>query len=394
MKAVLLPNLVEFPAFSMKRYATELEAALRQVASPSWQVDALQVHQSRTVKKLLGGERGDTWGLRAGLFVKYPQAINKAKASHKADVYHVLDQSHASLTRALDADKAVLTCHDIIPFLASKGLVPIPVSRWNAKTYPRRLQDMNRCCHIIADSQSTRNDLIEHGKIAGEKISVIYPGVGDVFHKAPGNATEQRTALRIKHGIPQNAPVVMHLSTPNRYKNTPALLRALGRLKQSSIGPVWFLRLGADFFDDEQELIRELGLGDFVVHAGRGFTDEVLASYYRTADVFAFPSLWEGLGWPPLEAMACGVPVVVSNVASLPEVVGNGGMTVAPTDDAALAEALHTLLSDAALYENMRSRASAHAGKFTWERCARQVLSVYESVAGKAPVRAEAVNAP
>ncbi len=131
-----------------------------------------------------------------------------------------------------------------------------------------------------------------------------------------------------------------------------------------------------------------------MIHAGRGFDDQTLADYYRTADVFAFPSLWEGLGWPPLEAMACGIPVVTANVASLPEVVGDGGITVAPTDDAALADALYALLSDKTLYAQTRNRALAHAGAFTWERCAREVLGVYETVTGKPAVRAEAVNAP
>jgi glycosyltransferase involved in cell wall biosynthesis len=245
------------------------------------------------------------------------------------------------------------------------------------------LRDMDKCARVVAVSHSTKQNLVEHGGISPDKITVVHNGVGAVFTTvSPEQTAQERAALRTKHGIPVEASVVMHLSTPNRYKNTPTLLRALGRLKQRAGGPVWLLRLGADFFDDEQELMRQLGIGDFVVHAGRGFDDETLARYYRTADVFAFPSLWEGFGWPPLEAMACGVPAITANVASLPEVVGDGGITVAPTDDAALAEALDSLLSDAGLYSKVREKAIAHARQFTWERCAREVLSVYESVTG------------
>ena len=98
------------------------------------------------------------------------------------------------------------------------------------------------------------------------------------------------------------------------------------------------------------------------------------------ADVFAFPSLYEGFGWPPLESMACGIPVVASNVASLPEAVGAGGIIVDPQDWDALANGLRRVLTDAALHADLRAKGLAHAGGFSWEKCARGTLAVYERV--------------
>ena len=109
--------------------------------------------------------------------------------------------------------------------------------------------------------------------------------------------------------------------------------------------------------------------------------DEQLPALLNAAEVFAFPSHFEGFGLPPLEAMACGVPVVCSNASSLPEVVGEAGLLVAPDDLRAWVEALDRLLSDPALRQDLRGRGLARARQFTWEAAARQTLAVYERAA-------------
>lgn len=387
-KAVLLPNVVGFPSESMRRYAMELERALRLVTqedtSNDWEFEAIHCEPSDAVAaRFGGGERGKRMAGRHARFVRYPHLIKEAAG---ADIYHVLDHSHTNLALVPPAAKTVLTCHDIIPLLAAKGMIPMPTGRFTQYTFPLRIRCMKRCHTVIAISESTKKNLVEVAGLSPEQVTVVYYGVNRAFAPLPekesGAAAEERQGILANHNIPAHGRVLFHVGTATRYKNTPAILHALKALKEDPrIGDkVYFLRVGADFFDDEKALIETLGVGDRVRYAGKIFDDTLLAAYYRAGDVFVFPSIWEGFGWPPLEAMACGTPVVTSNVASLPEVVGDAGITVAPQDHAALIEALRSILTNDDKRHLLREKSLLRARRFTWEECARGTLSVYEKV--------------
>ena len=158
------------------------------------------------------------------------------------------------------------------------------------------------------------------------------------------------------------------------------MLKALHVLRTSVPLKIKLLRIGAPFAAEEQNLINEFGLDDHIVHAGRVDGDERLAGFYRAADLLAFPSMWEGFGWPPLEAMACGTPVVASNAASLPEVIGDAGLLVEPQDSEGLARAMQRLLTNDELRRSLIEKGLQRARCFTWERTALDTLAVYERV--------------
>ena len=309
------------------------------------------------------------------------------------DIYHVLDHSHANLALSAPPGRAVITCHDIIPLLASMGLIPIRVPRLTRYTFPLRIRCMKCCGMIIAISQSTKKNLVEIAGINPDKIGVSYCGVNPAFAPMPAepnfNPADERLRILSKYGIPDSASVLFHVASPTRYKNTPAILRALKALREdAALGQqVWFLRAGADFFDDEKQLIQELRIGDRIRYAGFVPEDKDLAAHYRSADVFVFPSLWEGFGWPPLEAMACGTPVVCSNVSSLPEVVGEAGVLLPPQDHAALVEALRGLLTHKSARLALSEKSLARARRFTWEKCAVDTLEIYEQTLKRAANR-------
>src|SRR5262249_16240152 len=133
--------------------------------------------------------------------------------------------------------------------------------------------------------------------------------------------------------------------------------------------------------DSVRDTVQKLGLGDSVRFPGY-IEQEDVAAVYSLATVFAYPSLLEGFGLPVLEAMACGAPVLTSNIPSLPEVAGDAAVLVPPTDVDAMAEGLGRLLEEDALRRDLSARGLARAAQFSWERCARETLAVYQAVAG------------
>ena len=380
MKATLVPNIVGFPSYSMVRYAEDLSVALRQIAPPDWEFEMLQGLPLAAIKRLLPGAQGEKWAGRIGRFVTYPSQA----ARSVADVYHVLDHSHANIIRSLPADKTVITCHDVIPLLGAKGQIPVSVGRATRYTFPLRIQLMRRCRYILADSESTRQDLMEHGSVPAEQIVVSHLGVKPAFLEEATDRSEKTRAIRRRLEIPEDAQVVVHVGNTERYKNTPTVLRALKRLTEDyEVGKhIYLLRLGSPLREDETELAASLGISERIKWAGSVRGDAAFADHYRSGDVLAAPSIYEGFGWPPLEAMASGVPVVASKVASLPEIVGDAGLMVSPMDDEALATCLHQILTVHKLRDTLIARGKKRASAFTWENCARRVLSVYENLYG------------
>lgn len=382
-EAILLPNITSFPSESMRRYALELGQALRATCGPEWKIKDMVCEPEDSISTLFGGgARGESMASRHARFLKYPGMIRRATG---ADVYHILDHSHANLATATPPERSVLTCHDIIPLLAAKGMIPMPVPRFTKYTFPLRVRCMKRCRKIIAISHSTKKNLVEIAGLPDDKVEVVYYGVNPAFGPDPRNGVsreQERADIIRQNNLPEGARLILHVATPTRYKNSPAILRALRILKEDAkIGKdVWFVRIGADFFDDEKALIEELGVGDRIKFIGRITDDQTLGAYYRAADVFVFPSIWEGFGWPALEAMACGTPVIASNIASLPEVVGDAGLTVSPQDYAALAAGLSGLLGNEDERKSRAARCLQHSKKFTWSECGRNTLAVYEKV--------------
>lgn len=362
---------------SIKRYAQELTEALVQLNLPQTQIQALTCHHVEWVAALLPPKLGLPMADRLGRFMRYPQLLRRTKG----DVFHILDHSHANLVDALPVEKTLITCHDIIPLLAAQGKVPVVASRNAMRRFPQILEQISRCRLVLTVSEATRAGVLEHTTLSPEQVHVVYHGVGTAF--SPHGLEGERTALRARYGIPDDAKVLMHVGTGGHYKNLPGVLRLLQALLSDHAlkDHVWLLRVGTAFDAEQEALVDTLGIRHRVVQAGRVPTDTELAAHYRAADLFVFPSLWEGFGWPPLEAMACGTPVIVSKIASLPEVVGPHNLTHDPTDTDAWAQSALQLLTDPVCHGRYQESARAQAALFTWERCARQTAELYRRVA-------------
>ncbi|MFZ2488200.1 MAG: glycosyltransferase family 1 protein [Anaerolineae bacterium] len=236
-----------------------------------------------------------------------------------------------------------------------------------------------RAAHIITVSEHARREIIDRYHVPASRISVTYEAAGAQYQPVEDPAA--LAAVRMKYSIGPR-PYVLALGNLQPRKNmarlVQAFLQAAGHADDESV-----LVLAGKAQWRESDIFRavqQAGLAGRVLFPG--YVDDAdLPALYSAATVFVYPSLYEGFGLPPLEAMACGTPVISTNAASLPEVVGDAALTITPTDTEALAAALRAVLADAALRTDLRTRGLARAAQFSWDRCARDTMQVYAAVA-------------
>jgi len=229
---------------------------------------------------------------------------------------------------------------------------------------------------LIAISKQTRDDLIEFYQTPAEKIHVIYEGIDERFHPA-----SDAEIARVKAEYSPDRPWLLMVGTLEPRKNHAAAIRALRILKREGF-PHRLLCVGGKgwLFGQVNAIVAELGLTNDVVFAGYA-PDQDLPALYSGADCSLVPSLYEGFGFPVLEAMACNAPVVSSNTSSLPEVAGDAALLVPPTDHQALADAIRLVLTQPGYANQLRTRGLVQAAKFRWEKCAAETAALYHAVA-------------
>ncbi|MGC9396068.1 MAG: glycosyltransferase family 4 protein [Anaerolineae bacterium] len=239
-------------------------------------------------------------------------------------------------------------------------------TRWNA-----RVAD-----HILADSCATRDALVQAYKIDAAKITVTYPGYDS--NLAPVRDARALAAVRARYAIP--GPYILFIGRLQPRKNLVRLIEAFTCLAPDRSDLSLVLAGPAGWLAEPiHARVRELGLEARVLFPGYvAETDK--AALISGAQVFAYPSLYEGFGFPVLEAQACGVPLLASTTSSLPEVVGNGGLLVDPLDTSAIAEGLGRLLDDVDLQHDLIARGTANLRRFSWDAAARTVLTVIENL--------------
>ena len=292
-----------------------------------------------------------------------------ARWAHRLDV---IDLPESPMPGFL-SKRAVAMVHDITPvlfpsFLLAKGRL----------FYQRALAfGARHLGRITVPSQCTKDDLVRHLSADPERVTVVSRGVDPRFQ--PAQHFEPMAAVKRRHHLPDR--FILYVGTLEPRKNLPRLIGAYRRLREEGVRHGLVIAGARGWLcDDVFEAAGRDGLGEHVVFTGHVNEDDLLA-LYQSADVFAYPSLYEGFGLPVLEAMACGVPVVCSDRGSLPEVAGDAALLVDPTDEPALAAALVRALHDEDLRREMVARGLRRAGEFTWDRVARSFLLVYREVA-------------
>jgi glycosyltransferase involved in cell wall biosynthesis len=286
----------------------------------------------------------------------------------RADVVHVLDAS-TGLGIGLRLDVPVVaTVHDVIPVLQMNGRLAGPrPSALARRTIRRTVRDLGRARRIVADSEATARDLVELGEVDATRVRTIGPPVPPAFLGLGPRVGGLRELL------------VLHVGSDAFYKNRIGVLRVLGRVRQRL--PARLALVGPALSGDTARCADALGLRDHIeVHAAP--TDADLAALYERAAVLLMPSLYEGFGWPALEAMASGCPVVCSTAGSLPEVVGAAALTAPPADEEALAGHVARVLSDGALAQELSAAGRERSRRFRLDDMARGLAEEYRAAAG------------
>jgi glycosyltransferase involved in cell wall biosynthesis len=270
--------------------------------------------------------------------------------------------------------RTLLTVHDL-SFVRHPQTADPHLYRYLNVAVPRSVR---RADHILADSQNTAHDLTELWDVPSGKISVLYPGVESRFRPVTDAAELDR--VRNRYDLPQH--FIFTVGTLQPRKNYERLIRAFSQLRVATKDHSHRLVVAGGkgwLYESIFDSVRELGLEERVLFPGF-VDDEDLPALYTLADLFAFPSLYEGFGLPVLEAMACGTPVICSEASSLPEVAGDATLLVDPLDMEGWTQAMRQALNDEELRRSLVARGLAQARGFSWERAARELQRLCRSL--------------
>jgi glycosyltransferase involved in cell wall biosynthesis len=292
----------------------------------------------------------------------------------RADLFHA---PHYVLP-ALAPCRSVVTIHDCIhlrfpQYLPSRlGHTYARMALWVAT---------HRSARVLTVSEASKRDILEFFDVPESKITVIYNAIDERFSEEP--AADE--VLRVKERYQLNDPFILYAGNIKPHKNLVRLIEAFSQIRQGPFQELKLLIIGDQIskLPALRRAVHQLKLHKHVRFLGY-IPDETLAVLYRSAEVFVFPSLYEGFGLPPLEAMASGTPVVTSNVSSLPEVAGDAAVLVDPYDVDSIVEGLRRVLSDPALAAELRRKGLERAREFSWERSVAKTRQVYQQVGGGA----------
>ena len=365
---VLYRNFLEDNRTSMEVYSNNLEQALKLVAS-----DALIIKSYRPwiPNWLLKSKLPKGFQIRYARYLLYPlQAKSK-----QGTINHIVDQSYGHLLRLIDGERVVITVHDLIPILAWKGNIPGLSYPHFPLFYKLIISSLKKANAIIAVSHSTKRDLINYCGLDASKITVVHNGIDDCFQSF---TDEKKYKLRGSFGFPDKNTFIILITGNQSYKNHSTSFQVMSKLQRISNKEIQLVWLGADDKTYEKYSI-EINLKNKAIKLNN-ISLKRLVELYNSVDCLLFPSWYEGFGLPPLEAMACGIPVVTSNVASIPEVVSDAAIMLRPDDVDGLAMAIKNFIDNDTLRKKYIIRGFYNVDRFTWTRHATSLLPIYQKI--------------
>lgn len=303
-------------------------------------------------------------------YLTYPRKVG----AERADLVHVLDHSYAHIVHSVKRGPRVVTVHDLFPVMTVERGDTGMRERIRDRLLGRVLSGLRGADAWIVATEWLRGGLAEwlgHD----ERIHVIPFGVDDDFFAAPA---EPRESIRRRLGLPSGAFTVLHVGNVAPRKNLPGVIAAVHGLRAAGLD-AWLLRVGDALTRDQQADVEARGIADRVRALGAASESDLRAAY-RAADVLLFPSHYEGFGFPVLEAMACGLPVVTSGLGGLVEAAGEAAVVVGDQDVNLCVTALRRVAAEPAWREQVIARGREHARRFRWAATARRTADLYRSL--------------
>ncbi len=371
---VMIVRRVPGATFSLEVYADNLVAALKTVR-PSWEIQEIAPIPWNSPDKL--------WQSGSGIkkyyetFWRHPRAVSRLDA----DIFHVIDQCEAHIAYRLhQANKpVVVTCHDLVQFvypeiLRDQSRIPaLSLAMWKYAVGGMKSAD-----HIISVSSNTAQDVNRMLGINLDQITVVLNGSNPEFRVLPYDEVAE---IRDKFGRSPDSFCMLNVGSTHQRKNILTVLKVLKMLRSQGF-PICLWRTGGDFSKEQKAFIQEHNLSEYIYDLGSP-NKERLIQIYNAADVLVAPSLYEGFGLTVVEAMACGTPVITSNVSSLPEVVDNAAILVDPFNVEAISKSILKLQKDSQYRQQLIEKGLARAKFFSWLKTAEQVARVYENTVQK-----------
>jgi glycosyltransferase involved in cell wall biosynthesis len=287
------------------------------------------------------------------------------------DIYHV-PQNGIGLPSPKRCP-IVVTVHDLIPYILEDTVGPGYLKIFK-REMPRILEEAE---HIITVSENSRQDLEQIMGVPKERITVIFEAPESTYKPIRREVAK----ARIKNKYKIANPFILYIGGFSPRKNLRGLVKAFQKIYQELKVPYNLVILGKHSRDYQgiKELAEKLDLTDRVLFPGFASVQD-LPFFYNAAELFVYPSFYEGFGLPPIEALACGTPTITSNVSSLPEVVGEAAILIDPHDPLDLATAMHRVLTEPDLEQDLRKKGPKRAGYFSWTKTAAQTLKVYQGL--------------
>jgi glycosyltransferase involved in cell wall biosynthesis len=362
-------------AFSMDVYADNLVKELKALR-PEWEIIEIAPEPwSKDLDNLW--HSGNPLRKYYERFFNHPRQVSKLEA----DIFHIIDHTNAHVAYWLkkSGKRVIITCHDLVQYvypeiLKNQSRFPaLSMAVWQYSVKGITVAD-----RTISVSTNTAKDITNWLNIDPQKITVVPNGVESEFRfLSPEVVSNWRQQY-----VHSSAEIcLLNVGSTHQRKNILTVLKVIKAISAQKI-PVRLWKIGDDFSEEQQQFISNFSLDKYITFLGKP-DRESLIRFYNAADVLLAPSLYEGFGLTILEAMACGTPVITSNVSSLPEVAGNAAILVNPTDVETITTSILRLRQDALYRQEIIEQGLARVKNFTWANNVKQIIQLYEDLVNK-----------